>query len=339
MNVPRKLLFSILMFLVVVLFGIFGYTWIEGWDLLDSLYMTIITLSTVGYGEVREIGPGGRIFTVLLIVFGLFTITYIVGLVAETLVAGEIRSVLGRRKVSKKIKSLRDHYIICGYGRIGSIICKELTRKAIPLMVIEKDERVQEQLEEDKILYLDGDATQEETLLEAGIEKAKGLVSVVSSDAENVYICLTARGLNPRLYILSRAEDEASERKLLRAGANKVILPYILGGRRMVQAIIRPTVSDFLESAVHDQSFELAIEEITVGEDSRLVNQSLVDSGIRQEMDVIIIGIKQKAGTMIFNPSSQTEIQPDDILIAMGRNKDLETLRRVLTPSMNTVSV
>ena len=339
MNVPRKLLFSILMLLVVVLFGIFGYTWIEGWDLLDSLYMTIITLSTVGYGEVREIGPGGRVFTVLLIVFGLFTITYIVGLVAETLVAGEIRSVLGRRKVSKKIKSLRDHYIICGYGRIGSIICKGLTRKAIPLMVIEKDEHVQEQLEEDKILYLDGDATHEETLLEVGIEKAKGLVSVVSSDAENVYICLTARGLSPRLYILSRAEDEASERKLLRAGANKVILPYILGGRRMVQAIIRPTVSDFLESAVHDQSFELAIEEITVGEDSRLANQSLVDSGIRQEMDVIIIGIKQKAGTMIFNPSSQTKIQSDDILIAMGRNKDLETLRRVLTPSMNTVSV
>ena len=339
MNVPKKLLFSILMFLVVVLFGIFGYTWIEGWNLLDSLYMTIITLSTVGYGEVREIGPGGRVFTVLLIVFGLFTITYIVGLVAETLVAGEIRSVLGRRKVSKKIKSLRDHYIICGYGRIGSIICKGLTRKAIPLMVIEKDEQVQEQLEEDEILYLQGDATHEETLLEAGIEKAKGLVSVVSSDAENVYICLTARGLNPRLYILSRAEDEASERKLLRAGANKVILPYILGGRRMVQAIIRPTVSDFLESAVHDQSFELAIEEITVGEDSRLANQSLVDSGIRQEMDVIIIGIKQKAGTMIFNPSSQTKIQSDDILIAMGRNKDLETLRRALTPSMNTVSV
>ena len=338
MNVPRKLLFSILMLLVVVLFGIFGYTWIEGWNLLDSLYMTIITLSTVGYGEVREIGPGGRVFTVLLIVFGLFTITYIVGLVAETLVAGEIRSVLGRRKVSKKIKSLRDHYIICGYGRIGSIICKGLTRKAIPLMVIEKDEHVQEELEQDEILYLQGDATHEETLLEAGIEKAKGLVSVVSSDAENVYICLTARGLNPRLYILSRAEDEASERKLLRAGANKVILPYMLGGRRMVQAIIKPTVSDFLESAVHDQNFELAIEEITVGEDSRLANQSLVDSGIRQKMDIIIIGIKLKDGTMIFNPSSQTEIQPDDILIAMGRNKDLERLRKALNPSMNTVN-
>jgi voltage-gated potassium channel len=255
------------------------------------------------------------------------------------LIAGEIRSVLGRRKVGKRIKSLRDHYIICGYGRIGSIICKELTHKAIPLMVIEKDGQVLDQLEQDKILYMDGDATNEETLLEAGIEKAKGLVTVVSSDAENVYICLTARGLNPRLYILSRAEDEASERKLLRAGANKVILPYMLGGRRMVQAIIRPTVSDFLESAVHDQSFELEIEEITVGEDSRLVNQTLVDSGIRQDMDIIIIGIKEKAGTMVFNPSSQTKIQSHDILIAMGRNKDLENLRRALTPCVNTASV
>jgi len=339
MNVPKKLLFPVIIFLILLLSGIFGYMYIEGWNLLDSLYMTIITLSTVGYGEAHEIGPGGRVFTILLIIFGVSIITYTVSLVVETLIAGEIRSVLGRRKVSKKIKSLRDHYIICGYGRIGSIICKGLTRKAIPLMVIEKGEQVWEHLEEDKILYLDGDAAHEETLLEAGIEKAKGLVSVVSSDAENVYICLTARGLNPRLYILSRAEDEASERKLLRAGANKVILPYMLGGRRMVQAIIRPTVSDFLESAVHDQSFELGIEEITVGEDSRLANQSLVDSGIRQEMDIIIIGIKQKDGTMIFNPSSQAEIQPDDILIAMGRNKDLATLRRVLTPSMNTVSV
>ena len=312
--------------------------YIEGWDFLDSLYMTIITVSTVGYGEVREIGPGGRVFTVLLIVFGVSIITYTVSLVVETLVAGEIRSVLGRRKVSEKIKSLKDHYIICGYGRIGSIICKGLTRKAIPLMVIEKDEHVQEELEQDEILYLQGDATHEETLLEAGIEKAKGLVSVVSSDAENVYICLTARGLNPRLYILSRAEDEASERKLLRAGANKVILPYILGGRRMVQAIIRPTVSDFLESAVHDQSFELAIEEITVGEDSRLANRSLVNSGIRQEMDVIIIGIKEKDGEILFNPSSRTKIKSGDILIAMGRNKDLERLRKAVNPSMNTVN-
>ena len=337
MYAPKKLLVPVFMFLVLVVSGILGYMSIEGWDLLDSLYMTIITLSTVGYGEVREIGPGGRIFTVFLIVFGLFIITYLVGLAAETLIAGEIRAVLGRRKVGKRIKSLRDHYIICGYGRIGSIICRELTGKSIPLIVIEKDERVHEQLEEDNILYLDRDATDEETLTEAGIGTAKGLVSVVSSDAENVYVCLTARGLNPRLYILSRAEDEISERKLLRAGADKVVLPYMLGGRRMVQAIIRPTVSDFLESAIHDKSFELDIEEITAGEGSTLIDQTLVDSGIRQEMDVIIIGIKQEDDTMIFNPSSHTTINRGDTLIAMGRNKDLERLRKALTPALNGV--
>jgi voltage-gated potassium channel len=335
MYAPKKLLLPVFMFLGLVVSGILGYMSIEGWDLLDSIYMTIITLSTVGYGEVREIGPGGRIFTVFLIVFGLFIITYLVGLVAEALVAVEIRAVLGRRKVGKRIKSLKDHYIICGYGRIGRTICNGLISKSIPLIVIEKDEFVQEQLEQDNLLYLDRDATDEDTLTEAGIEMAKGLVSVVSSDAENLYICLTARGLNPRLYIVSRAEDEISERKLLRAGADKVVLPYMLGGRRMVQAIIRPTVSDFLESAVHDQSFELDIEEITAGEGSPLIDRTLIDSGIRQEMDIIIIGIKQEDNTMIFNPSSQTKIHRGDTLIAMGRSKDLGRLRKALTPAIS----
>ena len=338
MYVPKKLLLPLLIFVVLLLSGIVGYMLLEGWGLLDSLYMTIITLSTVGYGEVHNVGPGGRIFTVLLIIFGVSIITYIVSLVVETLVAGEIRSALGRRKVDKKIKSLKDHYIICGYGRIGSIICKGLSAKSIPLVVIERDEQVREELEQDGILYLEGDATNEETLLEAGIESAKGLVSVVSLDAENLYICLTARGLNPRLYILTRAEDEVSERKLLRAGANNVILPYMVGGRRMVQAIIRPTMSDFLESAIHDESTELNIEEVTVGAQSSLMGLTLIESGIRQNMDIIVIGIKQKDGTMIFNPSSQTKIESGDTLIAMGRNRDLETLRKALTPPGTSVS-
>lgn len=330
----KKLLFPVLILLILLFSGIFGYMFIEGWSFLDSIYMTIITLSTVGYGEVHNPGPGGRIFTILLIFFGVSSIAYIVGLVAETLVESEIRSIFGRRKLGKKMRSLKDHYIICGYGRIGRIICEELERKSIPLVVIEKDEQVRQQLELAELLYIDFDATEEEALIEAGIERAKGLVAVVSSDPENVYICLTARGLNPRLYILSRAEDEGTERKLLQAGANTVILPYRMGGRRMAQAIIRPTVSDFLESAIHDRSFGLDIEETIVGEDSDLNNRTLVESGIRQQMDIIIIGIKQKDGTMIFNPSSQTEIQSGDILIAMGRNKDLETLRKALTPSI-----
>lgn len=232
--------------------------------------------------------------------------------------------------MDKQIKSLRDHYIICGYGRIGKIICKELMMKSIPLIAIEKDERVRQELEFDNVLYLDKDATHEETLREAGIGQAKGLISVVGSDPENVFVCLTARGLNHQLYILSRAEEEGTEGKLLQAGANEVILPYRIGGRRMAQAIIRPTVSDFLESAIHDYNFELNIEEIAVGEDSPLSNLTLVDSGIRREMDIIIIGIKQKDGKMVFNPLSGTKIQSGDILIAMGRGKDLEKLRKAL---------
>jgi voltage-gated potassium channel len=329
MRAQKKLLLPILIIFAVLFSGIFGYMAIEGWNFLDSIYMTIITLSTVGYGEVRTIGPAGRIFTILLILFGVSIIAYIVGLIAETLVESEIRSIFGRKKLGKKIRSLKNHYIICGYGRIGRIICKELMRKSIALIVIEKDEQARRLLEHDDILYLDADATEEEVLLEAGIEKAKGLVAVVSSDPQNVYISLTARGLNPSLYILSRAEEEATEKKLIRAGANEVMLPYRLGGRRMAQAILRPTVSDFIESTIHDHSFELNIEEIMVGENSRFNNFPLVDSGIRKEMDIIIIGIKQKDGEMLFNPSSQTKIRAGDILIAMGRNNNLERLRKV----------
>ena len=305
---------------------------IEGWNFSDSIYMTIITLSTVGYGEERTIGPAGRIFTILLILFGISIMAYIIGLVTETLVESAVRSILGRRKLSKKIKFLKNHYIICGYGRIGRIICKELIRHSISLVVIEKKE-LQQELEQDNILYIINDATREDTLIEAGVEKAKGLVSVLSSDPENVYVSLTARSLNPDLFILSRAEHLTSEAKLLAAGANKVILPYSIGARRMAQAILRPAVSDFIESTIHDYSFELNIEEIMVGEDSHLNSFTLVDSGIRQEMDIIIIGIKQKDGKMLFNPSSQTKIQSGDILIAMGKYNDLERLRKVCIPS------
>ncbi|MEA3359939.1 MAG: potassium channel protein [Thermodesulfobacteriota bacterium] len=327
---PKKLIFPIIIFIALILAGISGYMIIEGWDIFDAIYMTVITISSVGYQEVHETGPGGRIFTIILIVFGIFLITYIVGLVAEIFIEGEIRSILGRKKLDRKIQSLKNHYIICGYGRIGRTICNVLTKRSIPLIVIEKEEQARQELEQDKILYIDRDATHEDALIDAGVKRAKGLVSVVSSDPENVYITLTARGLNRELFILSRAEYSATKAKLLQAGANKVILPYDIGARRMAQAIIRPAVSDFIELAMHESSFELAIEEIVVGENSPFANLTLIESEIRKELDIIIIGIKKKDDRTIFNPSSQTMIQTGDLLIAMGSYENLERLRKLL---------
>jgi len=327
---PKKLIFPIIVFIVLILVGISGYMIIEGWGLFDAIYMTIITLSTVGYGEVHETSLGGRIFTIILIIIGVFIIAYIVGLVAEIFLEGEIRSILGRRKLDRKIQSLKDHYIICGYGRIGRTICNVLTQRSIPLIVIEKEKQARQELEQDKILYIDRDATHEESLIDAGVRRAKGLVSVVSSDPENVYITLTARGLNPELFILSRAEYSATKAKLLQAGANKVVLPYSIGARRMAQAIIRPAVSDFIELAMHESSFELAIEEIVVGNNSPFANLTLIESKIRKELDIIVIGIKKKDDRTLFNPSSQTTIQPGDLLIAMGSYENLEKLRKLL---------
>ena len=327
---PKKLIFPIIVFIVLILVGISGYMIIEGWGLFDAIYMTIITLSSVGYGEVHETGLGGRIFTIILIIIGVFILAYIVGLVAEIFLEGEIRSILGRKKLDRKIQSLKDHYIICGYGRIGRTICNVLTQRSIPLIVIEKEEQARQELEQDKILYIDRDATHEESLIDAGVRRAKGLVSVVSSDPENVYITLTARGLNPELFILSRAEYSATKAKLLQAGANKVVLPYSIGARRMAQAIIRPAVSDFIELAMHESSFELAIEEIVVGNNSPFANLTLIESKIRKELDIIVIGIKKKDDRTLFNPSSQTTIHPGDLLIAMGSYENLERLRKLL---------
>jgi len=207
---------------------------------------------------------------------------------------------------------------------------EDLTKNSIPLTVIEKEEQARQKLEQNKILYIDRDATHEDALIDAGVKRAKGVVSVVSSDPENVYITLSARGLNRELFILSRAEYSATKAKLLQAGANKVILPYDIGARRMAQAIIRPAVSDFIELAMHESSFELAIEEIVVGKDSPFVNLTLIESEIRKELDIIVIGIKKKDGGTIFNPSSQTMIQPGDLLIAMGSYENLERLRKLL---------
>jgi len=312
--------------LVLVTIGTGGFMLIEQWRLLDALYMTVITLGTVGFKEVHDLSDAGKLFTMGLIVVGVSVLGYIVGSLAQIMFEGQIQRVIGRKKVEKMIDALSDHYIICGYGRIGSLICKEFKANDLPFVVVEKDMETSERLDEEGYLHMKGDATLDETLLRAGIRRAKGLISVVTSDTENVYITLTARGLNPDLYILARSGEEGSDIKLKRAGANKVVSPYIIGGSRMAQSILRPNVVDFIEIATGSEHMDLQMEEITLPDHSAFVGETLVSSGFRKEIGVIIVGIKKNHGKMVFNPHSQSKIEAGDTLIVLGEPNSITKL-------------
>lgn len=304
---------------------------IERWTFLDSLYMTVITITTVGYREVASVSLEGRVFTIFLIFSGVGIIAYILGTVAQTMVDLQVRAIIGRKKLGRALKTIKNHYIICGFGRIGRIICRELHANKIPVVIVDSSQEINQVVEEEGIPYIIDDATSEDVLIEAGVERAKGLISVVASDADNLFITMTARGLNHELFISARADEENTEKKLLRGGADRVVMPYLIGGQKMAQTIIKPAVTDFIEFTINNKDIGLEINELKVGEDSRLKGLTLVESGIRQELDVIIVAVRKTDGEMSFNPSSQTRIEAGDILIALGRTSDLSKLADILS--------
>jgi voltage-gated potassium channel len=315
--------------LALLVAGSLGFVWLEGWGFFDALYMTVTTLTTVGYGEIHPLDRIGRIYNMVLILTGMGVMLYIVGSLARVVIEGELQAVLGRRKLIKHIKRLKNHYILCGYGRIGEIIARHLKDRGLSLVVVEHKQAMAPRLEELGYYFIVGDATREEVLLEAGIERAKGLISVVSTDADNVYVVLTARSLNPNLFIVARGEDIGSEKKLLRAGADKVESPYRMGGQKMAQTIMRPTVVTFMELAMKE-GVDWTMEEIVVGPASPLQGVLLADSGIRQNLNLILVAIKRAGGEMFFNPSHETPILAGDTLIALGLRKNLDALEKML---------
>jgi voltage-gated potassium channel len=325
MDPLRKVLLSLATLVILIGGGTVGYVAIEDWSIFESLYMTVITLATVGYKEVHDLSQEGKAFTIILIIFGAGNIAYAIGSMIQFMVEGQLRKLLGRKKLQKQIKNLKDHYIVCGFGRIGRLVSREFASKPIPFIVVEQDAERCQRIEEEGHLFVHGDATHDDVLEKAGIRNAKGLVTVVTSDSANVFITLTARGINPDLYILARASEDSADLKLMRAGANKVVSPYTIGASRMAQAILRPSVVDFIDIATGTENIELQLEEIAISESSSLSGKTLLSSGIRKQLGVIIIGIK-KDQQMNFNPDPAIVFTPGDILIALGESPEIKNL-------------
>ncbi len=319
----KKLKIALLSLFSLFIIGTSGYHMIEGWSISESLYATVITLSTVGYGDYYPITEEGRIFTIILVIFGVGTMLYTVVLFTETMVDARIRSLMGRGKLERMIKKLNNHYIICGCGRIGYLICKELAEEKIDFVVIDNNPEIIQKIEDEGFIYYKGDATHDKSLIAAGIKRAKGIVCALPSDAENLYVILTAKELNPDIYILSRSEETESEHRLLRAGADRVMSPYTLGGMRMAMAISRPAMLDFIEITTMRQSLELRMEELPICEGSPYIGKSLEESEIRQRYGLIIVAVKKDSGKMIFNPLANYVISSGDKLIALGEDENV----------------
>ncbi|MGC2110484.1 MAG: NAD-binding protein, partial [Candidatus Korobacteraceae bacterium] len=294
-----KIVFAALVALILI--GMAGFHFLEGWSWFDGFYMVLTTITTIGYGEVHHLSPAGRIFNTFIIVAGVALVLLFFGGATQALLEFELQSVFGRRRMDREISRLSDHYILCGAGRVGRSAARELARKPLPFVIVDSDADKLARYSAEGWLTLVGDATQASVLQQAQVERARGLVAATTTDATNIYIILTARSLNPKLNIIARASEEEAEKHLLTAGANHVVSPYNFAGYRIAQTFMRPHVVDFFDTAMN-QHLPLEIEEVQVRSGSRFAGQTLEGSRIRQEMGVIVLAIKGEDSHMRFNP-------------------------------------
>jgi voltage-gated potassium channel len=305
-----------------LLLGTVTFHLLEGWSILDSLYVTAQTVTTVGFGDLTPRTPLGRVFATLFMVVGVGIVLYALTSTVQSIVHSELFAQYGH---SRKMNKMRDHFIICGAGRVGSHLIRSLRAVDGVFLVIESDQRKVEALMDMGVPVLLRDATLEESLLEAGVAHARGLATCLPDDADNVYVVLTARDLNPGIHIVARAAEEQAESKLIRAGANRVVAPTIIGGHRMAMALTKPAVGDFLDSITANH-LELGFEQLEVGPDSSLVSRKLSETVIRSELNIVIVSIRRDDGEIIFNPSGETKIEGGDMLIAIGNSESLSRL-------------
>ncbi|HYN84108.1 MAG TPA: potassium channel protein [Pyrinomonadaceae bacterium] len=323
-----RLLFSLAALAGAAAFGVAGFSLIEGWSLGDSLYMTLMTVTTVGYGPPAALSAAGRNFANLFMVVGVGTAAYAFSSSVQVLVQTEIVAAFDERRRQRELKRMRDHYIVCGAGRVGARIIGELRRMGVPFVAVERDAEKAAELDIPAGHLLVRDATLDETLREAGVERARGLATCLPDDADNLYVVLTARDLNRDLHIVARAVEEAAEKKLVKAGASRVVAPTIIGSHRMATALVKPAVADFMDS-IAGEALDLAFEQVEVGAGSELSGRKLRDTRIRSELDVVIAAMRRRGGEMTYNPSADTLIKEGDMLVALGRAESLVALNRM----------
>ena len=322
----KQLGFAVLVLLLTVFIGTVGFLVIEGWSVGDAFYMTIISLTTTGFQEVAPLSPAGRGLTVFIIVGGITSLAFVGGRVLQLAVEVYL---MRRGRMDRHIERLHDHVILCGFGRMGRHIAEDLAEAGVPFVVIESAEEAVQVLEERGYLYIVGDASSDDVLKAAGVERSRGLIAVVSTDAENVYTTLTAKSLNPRITIVARALTDESAPKLRTAGADRVIKPYELVGRRIAQLVIRPAMVEFVDTIARSNKGEITMEEITVSHHSALVGMALRDTTIRSKLNVIVVAIRRGQVDLIYNPGLDATIEAGDRLVAIGRRDQLSELSRL----------
>jgi len=332
MALQKLLLFAIVIVFVVVIVGVVGYMLIEGWGIVDALYMTVITIAGVGYKEVGELSTPGRFFTIFIIMSGLLCVMFTLTIGVAFIVEGTLKNIIRDRKMQKMVDRLQNHFIVCGIGTTARAVVDEFFSMKLDFAVIihpQVDlERTLEQYPD--LVYVQGDATDDDALIKAGIERARGLISALPEDKDNLFVVLSARELNPKLRIVAKSVEEDSRRKILKAGADSVVSPNTIGGLRMASVMIRPDVVNFLDSMLRDKDMALRVEEAAVREGSSFESKTIRQADIGKKTGVIVIAIKDSdSQKYVYNPDAGTKLKADDILLVIGSQDQVHNLKRL----------
>ncbi len=330
-RLARRFLYIVLAIGATLAIGTIGFTVIAHYPPFDALYMTLTTMTTVGYAEIHPLTRGARVFNTFLIIFGVSTIFIAIGAMTQTIIELEFGDAIGKRRNKRMIDQLKNHYIICGYGRVGRGAAEELQHAGVPFVVLDNSqERVERAIAAGMLAAL-ADATRDETLHQVGIERALGLVAALATDADNLFVLLSAKGLNHAIYVAVRAAEEGAEEKMRRAGADAVFAPYSIAGHRLAQSLLRPHVLQFLDFTTKDIGMDVAIEQVRVAEGSDMVSKTLRGMQLGRDFGVIVLAIRKRSGEMMFNPPADTAVEGGDYLIVMGKQENLETLEGMVT--------